>query len=554
MAKSNKKDPNIKLPQDWSPDFLHSGNEQVPQRPFGDGYERFSDPFVTFPYSSAGDNMKYPFEQFGGYSNADINNILASLVSQSGNLDEDLTAQFANSFLQWLQVINQRNYDRALTKDQRAYEESRLADERSYNSPLSQLGRLLGTGMSREKALQILGSANSSGSAVGVSSPVQNTPATTSDISSNMREHATRSAQMIFNTALSLINMGFSGVRGLSQSALDAANTEAINQRNNANRLSGQFSSVLNYASSRGLVDFANQDFDSAVSSLQGITSEQDSSIYDYMHSPNGFNNLISAPLGRETASQMYQSRYGSKRSLAELQNMYASARCQSLDADLIAANIDYQNANIQKLFEDIQTIDIQQENLKLEGSNLRLEGDLLSSQIALTDSQNEKVRAETKDTLSRAEMSRIAARRMGLTADDLDSTAIAQASRLLQIAQQEGSPEVMSQALDEILHNAEYRNSLAAFNVVRINSLDDIKSSDPDMYDTMLQWSMMYDEMHLGSLFESHLSHGYDKEGNMTDEYRNFLGTFGIKTQATPVGAYGNRYPFVVGSSDVLK
>lgn len=96
----------------------------------------------------------------------------------SGLDPDDFGSDRKNMIVQWLlQLMNtydQRNFDKGVTEDQRKYEWWLLNNQRTYDSPLNQMLRLMSTGMSRDAAIAaITASGAGAGAGAGASQPVQ---------------------------------------------------------------------------------------------------------------------------------------------------------------------------------------------------------------------------------------------------------------------------------------------------------------------------------------------------------------------------------------------
>lgn len=97
---------------------------------------------------------------------------LIQLLNQKG-IPEELRTLIMQQLMQQGVNAEQRSYDWQLTQDQRQYDWNLLQDSRIYNSPTNELARLMGAGISRDAAIQLMsGAAGGSGVGAGSGSPV----------------------------------------------------------------------------------------------------------------------------------------------------------------------------------------------------------------------------------------------------------------------------------------------------------------------------------------------------------------------------------------------
>lgn len=100
----------------------------------------------------------------------DFENSLLPLLLQfydKGSGESEYEGQLFNAILQQIFTQDQRLYDKNVTQDQRMYDYNLLLDNRQYNSPFNQLARLLGAGISRDKAIELLSGAAGVGAGAG---------------------------------------------------------------------------------------------------------------------------------------------------------------------------------------------------------------------------------------------------------------------------------------------------------------------------------------------------------------------------------------------------
>lgn len=154
--------------------------------PVGPNGKGFGSDFTTNPNSAS--TWSNPYDGKTSGQGAAINrlyetlgkggNPLQSLLSllDGRSWDEELWSMFFQFALQQAANSDQRAYDQLVTKDQREYDWNLLQDSRLYNNPQNELARLMGSGISRDAAIQMLsGSAGNLGGSTG-GSPVTNSP------------------------------------------------------------------------------------------------------------------------------------------------------------------------------------------------------------------------------------------------------------------------------------------------------------------------------------------------------------------------------------------
>lgn len=172
----------------------------------------------------------YPFlnSLLGG--NGSIADMFGSDWSMSHSEQRDAMLAF---LLQYANTIDQRAYDKQLTQDDRQYNWQKLLEQRLYDSPTNQLARLMGAGISRDAALQML---NSSGGSTGsgvAASPISNpaagapsVPAPSGSMELQTIQTGVAAACQIASTVGQLMNAGMSFAQGVeSVQALHFQNT-----------------------------------------------------------------------------------------------------------------------------------------------------------------------------------------------------------------------------------------------------------------------------------------------------------------------------------------
>lgn len=196
-----------------------------------------------------------------------IDSLLGSL-SQSGNLGENyssLLLQLASIYQDPTTPVDPNlvasiftsllGY--AHTQDQRQYDWAMLQDSRLYNNPTNELARLMGAGISRDAALQILsgGSAGSAGVGAGTAAPVASPVAGAGAAALNgSNAHANQ-----MNNIYGGINTAVSALATLTQTGISVA--EAVPQI--------QMMQAQNYMTQKQLSSF--QDVDNVAQMIQSL-------------------------------------------------------------------------------------------------------------------------------------------------------------------------------------------------------------------------------------------------------------------------------------------
>lgn len=184
------------------------------------------------------DGQSVDLDSAGGYS--DVASLFSSFLNSSGMTNIDLSslgglasilqqylinkdlhsAERNDLFLQYiLQWLN--------NNDQRAFDLKQLQDSRLYNSPTNELARMLGAGISRDAAIQMLsGSAgNVSGVAGSMGAAAPSMPATSGTMDLQQKQFAVGTVQSAVAMLGQLIDSGLSLAQGVeSVKAMQGAN------------------------------------------------------------------------------------------------------------------------------------------------------------------------------------------------------------------------------------------------------------------------------------------------------------------------------------------
>lgn len=289
--------------------------------------------------------------------NAGDDGFLQWLASQGFGGSSDPGDAWAKDFNNF---IMQKMVEYGQLKEDRAYNRSLQLDERTYNSPTNQLARLMGAGISRDAAIQLLGGAGGSGgSGVPYSQPFGSGDATAPSQSKlNDVQAGTSIANSIFDGAsalLSLTSFGLSVPQSLSQ----------INMQRNASFMSDQQRQA--YEAASGAFQIINAagvpnssevfgSIGSTLATLQSLAESGNMAASSFLQNGRGQLLQQTAPFSSPMLSKIYQDE--------------RSAGDYALDFDtalgLMRSETELNKINRDKIeFHDIPVIDQELENLR---------------------------------------------------------------------------------------------------------------------------------------------------------------------------------------------
>lgn len=207
------------------PTTPRSGSENFPAASIpltGPGGKGFGSDLPTIPNNDP--NWNNPYSGVNSGNGAAISRLFSTL-SNGGNplqallslLDDrhwsnEEWAMFLQYALQQASNSDQRSYDQSLTKDQREYDWNLLQDSRLYNNPQNELARLMGAGVSRDAAIQILSGA-AGGSGVGTGgSPVTSSPVPVGSVPGTPGAQELATIQTALQGVQAVVNMTAQGI------------------------------------------------------------------------------------------------------------------------------------------------------------------------------------------------------------------------------------------------------------------------------------------------------------------------------------------------------
>lgn len=439
--------------------------------------------------------------------------------------DDDFKHGAQQDLLKWMQTLNQRQYEQAQTAEQRAYNEQVLNEQRMYDSPTALLQRLMATGMSREAALQMISQSGLGGSGSGsalIGDAAMAQPSYAAEYNqpggTTLRNYIGAGTDIV-NTLVNLFSMGINGFQAVASGTASIQQALALKQQDAAIKAGSAFNSMYQSAVDSGLIDKkAIHSFDDARSALLNLSQASSPAIYDYMHN-GGYEQMKSTPMALDYAGQYFNNNYSHGDAVARSRQMMALADAYELKPKEILTAIDKQDAEIQKIFHDIQ----------LSDDTYDLEVRKVDAEVGYMDAQSELTRETTKQRELENSRIKIALHREEITADDLDQVALYQASYELQIAQKTNDPQVMKDTLESIALNEKQRRAIMAFNCLRLQNVQTMLNQPNGQ--ALLNWSTFYDNLGLGSMFNSWMqAMPPDLMKSKKNQLNNFVASFGIQ------------------------
>lgn len=337
------------------------------------------------PYgSSQGDIINQLLKLLG------TDNGFAQLLQQLGIQTGDMNA---GEIQDWNKQIMDALMQYAITQEQRGYNKSVLDEQRIYDSPMSQLARLMGAGISRDAAIQLLSGSGGSGSGGSAligdpnALPASAIPGTQSDLNAIQKQTA------IANTVFGAIS-GIAGAIGSLGSFGISAATLGVNMAATRAATAGQLLNNQQLSKTLAGIEAASTVIGAVSSSIDaGFTSADkqfDSSqdmlkfIRDNAESYEPFKQLVSSGALDAVAKDFY--------SLSALNSGYKSWR-ESRDYNIDRKHL----VSMYALDEMFKSIDIERLQTEIEQNRQAIQESianvinstrLADSQIALNQSQ----------------------------------------------------------------------------------------------------------------------------------------------------------------------
>lgn len=286
-----------------------------------------------------------------------------------------------------------------ITQENRNYNEQLLRDQRSYDSPMSQLLRLMATGMSRDAALQALSGGSGSGGNTPYSDPSQmGSGIAPSQSRLNQVQAVTAIANTVFNgvnTLSGLVSLGFSVPQAIQQTKLLENQNVLTGAQAQAFQSSQEAAQIL-YAANSAAETFSN--VASVTAEIERLANEGDPTAQTFIN--NG-------GIARLQQNAPYASKFLADTALTDRSySDHATAFQQSLDVQeaqkelmgVQKSNFIQQTANLTEEFKLIQSntnyINEQKALAAAMGLKTAAETEYINSQKSAIDLQNDLTRS----------------------------------------------------------------------------------------------------------------------------------------------------------------
>lgn len=417
----------------------------------------------------------------GDISSSDVAGSILHIFTDNKEDVRENETNFAN----YLKDLEQRNYN-----------ERMLSDQRQYDSPAAYLNRLMSTGLSRQAALELIKGGVPSTQAL---TAPEGSPVVASGIGA---QKAAANAQLglgiastVVSTIASIASFGIAAPAAIASAGLTAAGALAAKRANEAQEASAAFNAAVFEEQQ------SNPDFDPSTMSFDQVAQHM---AQNDKYAPM-VRSLHSSPGAYRIASENYNTRFSNTDVRTQVRRSLAALQAEELQPKLITQQIAGLKAEIDKTFAEIESISLDNDFSKdtydmklLQFSNAT---DMSSEQAEQSRLTTDSLGYEVGSAKARLSMINIAAKRMQLTADDMDATAVAECARKLKLALAENTPEAIKNACDEILDNSYYSRALAAFNVMRANNLQSIVGSPQGSQ--LLELDNLLNTLNLGEYFK---------------------------------------------------
>lgn len=317
---------------------------------------------------------------FGDYDGTGLDNVLGQfnktdLLNVPGitrGLDSILqgygkisTSERTDMLLQYiLQMIS--------TNDQRAYDKNVLGEQRIYDSPTNQLARLMGAGISRDAAIQLLsGASGGSGAALvgsgsGVSVPSVSAPSGTGEIErSNMIINAVAS---LANTLVNLASQGMQMAQAYETYQFQKNQTYMSQQQVDDYNAVNTINQQLQILSDSGVLGSKKIEEFRSVNDLTKYLNTLDSPDVKQLINSDAYKRSVGTIYGREYLNNIMQSRRTSQ-DAGKVADMAITQ--QELSNNLLSLNQE-------KLSEDINKL--RNENILLDAEYIKTMQDIAES------------------------------------------------------------------------------------------------------------------------------------------------------------------------------
>lgn len=296
-----------------------------------------------------------------GSSGNDLTRLLSSfgiggLAPMNGSEPADWNKELLNAILQYYFTVDKRNYDRGLQLDQRI-----------YDSPTNQLARLMGAGVSRDAAIQMLsGGSGGSGAGVPYSAETHIDPGLyPSQTHLNDVQSKTAIANTVFGgiSAISgLLSLGFTIPQAVQQTrALSMQNSMSQNALQGLQAADTVLSAFSTLVSAGAMSDDEFNNMTDGSEALNYIVRNKDKSPFSELFNSGAFQRVYGTQLGRQNFQNAWNAVNGTKSDGTILENYIKSQIIQnelgSIQWNQISAEIDKLQAETSFINEDIKRV-----------------------------------------------------------------------------------------------------------------------------------------------------------------------------------------------------
>lgn len=396
----------------------------------------------------------------------------------------DLNQSIYQAILQHYVNEEQRSYDRALQKDQRL-----------YDSPLNQLARLMGAGISRDAAIQMMsGSGSGSGAAVPYGSQgSQILGESASQAYANQMAGATSIANTVFNgiSAISgLVGLGFSLPQAYMQSKMLANQKYMSDQQRIAFDAASNAYGIITNAGVKNAADVFGS-IQSTADTITTLAKNGDIAAQAFLNS-GGIQNLlktapISSPLlaelhRNERSAGDYSSLTDSAIKQARLNQCYTQAMTDKIGSEmsLMGTQEDLVNQQIIESAKRVASLDADIKVKNAEGRFISLQSD---NYYRLVDSQIKKNWAEAELAQNQAD---IDAQQFEL--NDAGFPMLKEA-RILELQDELSKwqtitrEDVRNARIQQWVQNEKNARACAYLESIRLNAVGDFASTHPGIF-----------------------------------------------------------------------
>lgn len=229
----------------------------------------------------------------------DILSYLQSLMVNSPNMNDDQRNDWNKQILD--QIINYQ-----LTSENRQYNESLRDEQRLYDSPTNMLARLMGAGISRDAAIQMLSGSSGAG---GAAAPYSDPAAAAQGIApSQSRLNGVQADTAIANAVfggigslVGLTNLGLSIPQAIHQTSILGAQSVMSQKALIGLQAADTVLSGLENAVSIGAISQEDMDgFSNATDALNYIRDHQDTEAFKSLFQNGSFQQVYGTKNGRE--------------------------------------------------------------------------------------------------------------------------------------------------------------------------------------------------------------------------------------------------------------